>query len=77
MMDMAAFADEPVKNLSGGQQRIVEIVRTVATEPPLMLLDEPAVGLAPPMRQRMMEIIKRLAGSKELPSSSSSTPSTS
>ncbi len=62
MMDMAAFADEPVKNLSGGQQRIVEIVRTVATEPPLMLLDEPAVGLAPPMRQRMMEIIKRLAG---------------
>ena len=27
-----------------------------------MLLDEPAVGLSPPMRERMMEIIKRLAG---------------
>jgi branched-chain amino acid transport system ATP-binding protein len=62
MMDMAGFADEPARNLSGGQQRIVEIVRTVATEPPLLLLDEPAVGLAPPMRQRIMEIIKRLAG---------------
>lgn len=27
-----------------------------------MLLDEPAVGLSPPMRARMMEVIKRLAG---------------
>ena len=62
MMDMGEFADQQVKSLSGGQQRIVEIVRTVATEPPLMLLDEPAVGLSPPMRERMMEIIKRLAG---------------
>lgn len=62
MMDMGEFADQQVKSLSGGQQRIVEIVRTVATDPPLMLLDEPAVGLSPPMRQRMMEIVKRLAG---------------
>ena len=39
-----------------------EIVRTLATEPPLLLLDEPVVGLSPPMRDRMMEIIRRLAG---------------
>lgn len=62
LMDMDAFADQKVKSLSGGQQRMVEIVRTIATEPPLLLLDEPAVGLSPPMRQRMMEIIRRLAG---------------
>lgn len=62
LMDMDGFADEQVKNLSGGQQRMVEIVRTIATEPPLLLLDEPAVGLSPPMRARMMEVIKRLAG---------------
>jgi branched-chain amino acid transport system ATP-binding protein len=62
LMDMGDFADQPAKSLSGGQQRIVEIVRTVATEPPLLLLDEPAVGLSPPMRDRMMEIIRRLAG---------------
>ncbi len=61
-MGMGDFAEQQVKNLSGGQQRIVEIIRTVATEPPLLLLDEPAVGLSPPMRQRMMEIIRRLAG---------------
>ena len=62
LMDMDAFADQQVKSLSGGQQRMVEIVRTIATEPPLLLLDEPAVGLSPPMRARMMEVIKRLAG---------------
>ncbi len=62
LMDLGAIADQPVKDLSGGQQRMVEIVRTLATEPPLLLLDEPVVGLSPPMRDRVMEIIRRLAG---------------
>jgi len=62
LMEIGHLADQPAKDLSGGQQRMVEIVRALATDPPLLLLDEPAVGLAPPVRDRLMDIIRRLAG---------------
>jgi branched-chain amino acid transport system ATP-binding protein len=40
------FADRPGNALSFGQQRIVEIARTLIFEPSIVLLDEPAVGLS-------------------------------
>ena len=61
LMDIAHLAEYPADGLSGGQQRMVEIVRALATNPPLLLLDEPAVGLAPAARDRLTEIIRRLA----------------
>ncbi len=61
LMDIGHLADQPADALSGGQQRMVEIVRALATNPPLLLLDEPAVGLAPAARERLTEIIRRLA----------------
>ncbi|WAP67367.1 ABC transporter ATP-binding protein [Jiella pelagia] len=64
LMSMEHMADTPAGDLSGGQQRIVEIVRTVACDPPVLLLDEPAVGLSPVARDQMMDIIRRLAGEK-------------
>lgn len=64
VMGMEKMADTRVGDLSGGQQRIVEIIRTVASEPPVLLLDEPAVGLSPLARDQMMQIIHRLAGEK-------------
>jgi branched-chain amino acid transport system ATP-binding protein len=64
LMSMEHMADTRAGDLSGGQQRIVEIVRTVASDPPVLLLDEPAVGLSPVARAQMMEIIHRLAGEK-------------
>ncbi len=41
------YADTPVKNLSHGQQRIVEIGCALVTAPELVMLDEPSAGMAP------------------------------
>ena len=62
LLGVSHLADQPVKTMSGGQQRTIEIVRAVAADPPLLLLDEPAVGLAPPLRAQLIELIRRLAG---------------
>ena len=61
MMGIGALAEESARRLSGGQQRMVEIVRAIATLPPLLLLDEPAVGLAPPVRDELAAVVRRLA----------------
>jgi ABC-type branched-subunit amino acid transport system ATPase component len=41
------LADLPVRHLSGGQQRIVEIACLLMTAPDLVMLDEPSAGMAP------------------------------
>jgi branched-chain amino acid transport system ATP-binding protein len=66
MLGIERLAGELASDISGGQQRMVEIVRAIATNPPLLLLDEPAVGLAPPVRQELAAIIRRLTKSQGL-----------
>jgi branched-chain amino acid transport system ATP-binding protein len=61
VMKLSPQAAQPASSLSGGQQRMAEILRTIASRPPLLLLDEPAVGLSPPMRTELGKVIRDLA----------------
>jgi branched-chain amino acid transport system ATP-binding protein len=65
-MEIGHIADQKAGALSGGQQRIVEIVRALATNPPLLLLDEPAVGLSPSARQQLATVIRDLARARKI-----------
>lgn len=48
------------ENLSYGQQKLLEIVRALATEPALLLLDEPIAGVNSMMRKQILDLIKKL-----------------
>ncbi|MBC8045082.1 MAG: ABC transporter ATP-binding protein [Rhizobacter sp.] len=50
--------DEMAKNLPYGEQRRLEIARALATEPKLLLLDEPAAGMNPTEKVELMNLIK-------------------
>ena len=50
-------ADECAKNLPYGEQRKLEIVRALASNPKLLLLDEPAAGMNPQETQELMDMI--------------------
>ncbi|MFZ4533157.1 MAG: ABC transporter ATP-binding protein [Alsobacter sp.] len=53
-------ADRQASTLSGGEQKLLEIVRGLLLDPQLMLVDEPSIGLSPLMVQETFGILKEL-----------------
>lgn len=54
------LADQIVTNLPYGAQRRVEMARALATDPKILFLDEPTVGMNPEELKEMMEIIRHV-----------------
>jgi len=58
IFDLGKFRDSLCSSLSYGDQRRLEIVRALATRPKLLLLDEPAAGMNPREKEKLMELIR-------------------
>lgn len=60
IFDMRKYADSRAGNLPYGAQRRLEILRALATNPKVLLLDEPAAGMNPAETEELMENIRRI-----------------
>src|SRR2546427_3807164 len=57
---IARQANKYARNLPYGQQRRLEIARALATQPKLLLLDEPAAGFTPQEKVELMQLVKKI-----------------
>lgn len=60
LLNLTRVADTPTANLSGGQQKLVELGRALMIEPSLIMLDEPMAGVNPALGLRLLERIRAL-----------------
>lgn len=65
-VDLSHRRYDLAKNLPVGEQRILEIARALATEPDLLLLDEPAAGLNIRETRCLGELIERIREDKDI-----------
>ena len=57
---IAKHANQYARNLAYGQQRRLEIARALATDPKLLLLDEPAAGFTPQEKVELMALVRKI-----------------
>ena len=60
LFDLHTYHMNPAGSLPYGEQRKLEVARALATEPNIVLLDEPAAGMNPYETVKLMELIKRI-----------------
>lgn len=60
VFNMEDMSEEKAGNLPYGSQRRLEIIRALATNPKLLLLDEPAAGMNPAETENLMETIGKI-----------------
>src|SRR5438128_5176732 len=65
-VELANWRDKPVRNLSGGMRRRVEIARGLVHEPRVFFLDEPTTGLDPVSRTAVWEMLQRIKSQRDL-----------
>jgi ABC-2 type transport system ATP-binding protein len=65
-VELLQWADKPVKLLSGGMRRRVEIARGLVSEPRVLFLDEPTTGLDPVSRAAVWEMLRRIKSQRDL-----------
>jgi ABC-2 type transport system ATP-binding protein len=56
-LDLAQVADRPLRKLSGGQRRLVQIAMTLAGSLPVIILDEPTADIDPGLRKRIWQML--------------------